>query len=194
MLRAPKLTIAIVAVLAVIATITLLGGFADVPQEKLPRVTLGEPYAGNEATVTVERAYLSPTRPSAPGNDDPLPAGEGKQFLIVETRIENTTTSPSYVYGDIVRVLIDDVLDPATEPNATLDLRTGSQLGLLQPALTLDVDFLWEIDETAATAGDDVIVGILDRVPVANDPVFGDSAFTRPSPVARILTTIEETP
>jgi len=194
LLRAPKVTIAIAAVLAVVATITLLGGFSDVPQEKLPVVEIGKPYAGNEATVTVTSSYLSPTRPSAPGNLDPLPAGEGKQFLIVETRIENTTTTPSYIYGDIVRVLIDNVLDPSVDPDANLDARTGSQLGLLQPGLTLTVDFLWEIDQAAAAPGDDLIIGILDRVPVANDPVFGDSAFTRPSPVARILSTIGEAP
>lgn len=184
----------IVVVLAVIAAITLLGGFSDVPQEKLPVVAIGESYAGNEATVTVTRSYLSPTRPAAPGNLDPLPAADGKQFLVVETLIENTTTSPSYIYADIVRVLIDDALDPDIEPDATLDARTGTQLGLLQPGLTLTIDFLWEVDQAAVATGDDLIIGLLDRVPIANDPVFGDSAFTRPSPVARILTTITGAP
>ena len=189
-MRAPRITIAIAAVLAVIAVIAAIGGFSDVPDEKLPVVAVDEPYPGNEITTTVSRVYLTPTRPAAPGVTDPLEADEGKQFLIVDATITNTTTAPSYVYDDILRVLIDGVIEPTVEPEAILDERSARPLGLLQPGLQLDAAYLWQVDLDGVAAGDDIIIGILDRVAVANDPVFGDSAFTRPAPAARILTSI----
>jgi hypothetical protein len=166
--------------------IAVLGGFNDVPVEKLPLVQPGATHTGGEVDTTVTAIYLT-TRAPAQSYD----ADDGMQYLVVEATLTNRMSSPSILGRDLVRVLLDGVIDPEDEPSTGIvDLRTGDQVPFLQPGLPIDVAWSWEIPLDAAAAGDDLIIGYFERFPIQGDPVFGDTAFTRPQPTARTVTTI----
>jgi len=53
----------------------------------------------------------------------------------------------------------------------------------------MQVAYVWPIESGAITGGDDLIIGILERYAITDDPIF-DDAKSRPRGAARVLTTI----
>ena len=188
-LRLPWWLITIAALVAAVALIAALGGFSDVPESKLPEVKLGELVDGEEVRASVTSIYLSPTRPMSD-----IEAGDGQQYLIVEATLENTTKRPNIFQHDVVRVALDGVIEPTTAADAVVELRSGGQQSFLQSGLKAEVAYSWQIDAADAATGDEIFAGIFDRYKVANDPIFGDTAYTSPTPIARIITTIGVAP
>lgn len=171
-----------IAVVVVAVGISALGGFSDVPDEKLPVIELGEVQHGSQVDTTVTSVTLSAR---APGQT--FDADEGKQYLVVSATLLNTTKTPTTLTSELVRVLIEGEVS-ANDPGSFVDPRTGNQVGFLQPGIPLDAVFSWEIDDTVAE-GDDVIVGVFDHFPI-DDPRYSDGAYSPAEPVARILTTV----
>ncbi len=115
----------------VIATIAVLGGFNDVPVEKLPKIALGESYTTNEVEVTVLSAELSDGTPVNHYTED------GKQYVIVEVELTATTDEPTLIASKLLRVLLEGVISP--DDGETLDMdevRNGTYPDPLQPGLT----------------------------------------------------------
>lgn len=177
------------AIAVVAGIVALLGGFNDVPIEKLPKIELGESIDGTELRSTIDRVYLSPTAPVS-GTE----AGDGEQYLVVEATLENLTHATSTFSYDAVRVLLGDIVKVDDDPSILLELRSGDSFGELQPGLPTKVAFLWKVPLDQVSVGDDVIIGVFVRNPVKGDPVFGDTAFSSPTPIARIVTTIGDAP
>lgn len=175
----------LLALVAALAAIILLGGFNDVPVEKLPVAELGSTQVGNELTTTITGVHLSEKAPVT-GYD----LEEGKVDLVVEATLTNTTNSSSLFGFDAVRVLLDGVIDPDRDPPYSLiELRSGGGLSFLQPGLPTKVAYVWHVDSSKVAAGDKIIVGVFQRHPVADDPLFSD-AQSAAAPVVRIITTI----
>ena len=175
--------ISAVAVVVVVGGIAALGGFNDVPVEDLPELSLGDTHHGNEVDTVVTSVYLA-TR--VPGRE--YEAEEGTQYLLVTATLLNTTEGPAGLTTDLVRVLLDGQISGNDQANALANPRTGGQVGFLQPGIPVHGVFFWEVDDTVK-AGDDIIIGLFDRFPV-DDPRFDGTAYTNPTPTARILTTI----
>lgn len=175
-----------VAVTAV-GTIALLGGFNEVPVEKLPVIELGAAQPGNEITTTITRVYLSETRPVTGYDLD-----EGQVAVVVEGTALNTTDRSSVLAPRLVRVLLDGVIDPDedTEPSA-IELRNGGGIEFVQPGLPTRMAWVWEVPADSVAEGDRIVVGVFERYKIEYDPVFGDTAYSDVVPVARIITTIE---
>lgn len=183
--RLPWWAWTLAALAAVIAVVSLLGGFRDVPESKLPIIALGEPFEAEDVTTTITSVRLSPNRP---GTD--LEAETGSQYLLVTAILENDGLVPSSNGRSLVRVVLDGAIGADTEVDSLREVRTNSQLTFLQPGLPVEVEYAWPIAKDAAAPGDSLIVGLLTRYPIPYDPVFGDTALTQPSAVARIVTTI----
>lgn len=177
------------AIVVAVGAVALLGGFNDVPVEKLPVIELGTAYVGNEVTTTVTGVYLSALSPVKQYAPD-----DGKQWLVVEATLVNTGTQPSLFSYDDIRVLLEGVIDPAEHPYSLVDLRDGGQVPFLQPGLPVHAAFTWQVHADAVSAGDDIIVGIFERYHVADDPLFGNTGYTNATPVVRIRTTIGAAP
>ena len=188
-LRLPWWVILIASVLAAVALVTALGGFSDVPESKLPIIQLGESVDGEEVRTSITSIYLSPTRPMSD-----LEAEADIQYLVVEATLENTTKRPNIFQYDVVRVALDGAIEPTTQTDLLIELRSGQQVSFLQSGLTTEVAYVWQIDSADAATGDEIFAGIFDRYRVANDPIFGDTAYTAPTPIARIVTKIGVAP
>lgn len=174
------------AVLAAVTTITLLGGFSEVPVEKLPVIELGAAQPGNEVTTTITGVYLT-DRAVVTGYE----LDEGVTNLVVTGTLLNTTDRPSILGQDLVRVLVEGVINPDDDdPDRAVELRNGSSLGFLQPGLPVEVAWVWKVSTDSVEVGDDIIVGVFERYKIEYDPVFGDDAFTSAQPIARIITTV----
>ena len=175
------------AVVAALAAVTLLGGFNDVPVEKLPVAELGSTQVGNELTTTITGVHLSTSAPVTGYDLD-----EGKVDVVVEATLTNTTDRPNYFAGNAVRVFLDGVIDPdRDEPDSVIELRSGGALPFLQPGLPTKVSYIWTVDAADVAAGDQIVAGVFQRHPVADDPLFSD-AQSAPEPIVRIITTIED--
>ena len=64
--RLPWWLWALVGAGSLVGIVALLGGFNEVPIEKLPQVQLGEPFVGNEVALQVDDIYLSAHRAGHP--------------------------------------------------------------------------------------------------------------------------------
>ena len=168
----------------IIGGIAALGGFADATTRLVPRYDVGETYTGNETSVTVESATLVDTMP-----DRYETTAEGTAYVVVEVTLDSELSGPNTFHRDVVRVIVDGVVDADTEPASILEMRTGAQITKLQPGIPMRVAYVWPVDSTAVSDGDDIIIGVLERYAIADDPIF-DDARSRPRGAARVLTTI----
>lgn len=166
--------------------IAALGGFRDVPIEKIPTIELREPHLGGQLTTTVTRIYLSSVQPASGYEPD-----DGEQYVVVEATVDNTTAEPSIFGRDLLRIVVDGVVEPDVAPDGVYFARQGVVLDFLQPGVQADMIFTWPVPEGTVAPGDDAIIGIFEQFQVLDDPVFGDTAYGSPTPTARILTTIE---
>jgi hypothetical protein len=181
--RLPWWAIVGLLVVVVVAVVALLGGFSAVPTASLPQIKLGTVETGNEASTRVTSVTLSPV---VPRTDREAPSG--KQYVVVHATATNTTTTPSTIGTDLLRIVIDGAVEPTAVPDNVIDVR-GNGIGMLQPGLATRLQYAWLVPDTVK-AGDRIYIGIFERHPISGDPVFGNSAFTRPQVAARIVTTI----
>ena len=185
--RVPWWLWSIAAVTAAVGTITLLGGFNEVPVEKLPVIELGAEQPGNEVTTTITRVYLSETKPVTGYELE-----EGDVAVVVEGTLLNTTDRISTLGPSVVRVLLEGVINPddAKDPS-TIERRNGDANAFLQPGLATEVAWYWEVPADSVATGDEIIVGVFERYKIAYDPVYGDTAYSNMVPIVRIITTVE---
>lgn len=169
----------------VIGAIAALGGFADATTTLVPRYELGERFVGNETSVTVESVTLRSTMPDRFATE-----AENMSYVVVETTLDSELDGPNIFEREVVRVIIEGVIGANDEPESVLEVRTGAQVGPLQPGIPMRVAYVWAVDTGAITEGDDVIVGIFERYAIADDPLF-DDARTRPRGAGRVVTTVE---
>jgi hypothetical protein len=174
----------LVAAGSAVGLVALLGGFNEVPIERLPRVELGEAFVGNEVALQVDDIYLSRTSPVT-GYDAP----DGKVYLVVEATAENTTTEPNIFLSDALRVLVENGIKSTEAPYNVVDLRTGDGVSFLQPQLPVRVAYLWAVWEQQIEPGGEIFLGIFERYDMIDDPRFDDSK-TNPVPIVRLAETI----
>lgn len=185
-IRVPWWAWVVAAAALIVGAIAAVGGFADATTQLVPRYELGERFTGNETSVTVESVTLRTVMPDSYDTE-----AEGKKYLVVEATLDNELDSPNIFERDVVRVIVEGVIEAEDEPASVLEVRTGSQTGPLQPGIPMRVAYVWEVDADSIVDGDDLIVGIFERYEIADDPLF-DDARTRPRGAGRVLTTVEE--
>ena len=173
---------------AVVAVVALLGGFADVPDTKLPVIAEGGTHVGGQLNTTVERIYLSDTKPGATYG-----ASDETQYLVVEATVANTTDLPSVFVGRLLRVVVDDAVEQGDSPSL-IEARTGLSLSFAQPGLPVLADFVWEVPRDEIAVGDTVFLGFFEQFPIYGDPVFGDDAFGAPTATARMESSVGPPP
>ena len=178
-------TLAVIA--SIVTVVAVLGGFSAIPEQKLPRISVGDTHTGGELTTVVERAWVSNQQPT---NGEF--AATGEQYLIVRARLENVTSAPSSFGSQIVRAEVDDVIAATVAPDVVLDDLRGTRLASLGAGVPTTVDFIWVIPADSVAAGDAVYLGIFDQFRVYGDPIFGDGAFTRPQLVAIVETVVDD--
>ncbi|TBN56614.1 hypothetical protein EYE40_03940 [Glaciihabitans arcticus] len=183
--RVPWWVWTLIAIAAVVGLVAAIGGFRDVPITALPRVELGEAHIGSEVRTVVSRAYLSDTQPTT-GRE----ADAGSVYLVVEASAENVGTTPSLLDSDLIRVFAGDEISPVDEPSNVIELRSGDVSEFLQPGVAVDLAWIWPVDAGSLDVGDDVFVGIFDQFAVYDHPIWGDDSFGRPTPVARVITSV----
>ncbi len=143
---------------SLVGIVALLGGFNEVPIEKLPQVELGEQFVGNEVALAVDDIYLSRTAPVTGYDPD-----EGDVYLVVEATAENTTASPNIFVNRSLRVLVEGAIGSTDAPYNVVDLRTGDAVSFLQAGLPIQVAFLWVVDEDRIEPGQEIFLGIFER-------------------------------
>jgi hypothetical protein len=169
---------------SLVGVVALLGGFNEVPIEKLPQVQLGEQVVGNEVALQVDDIYLSDTKPVSG-----LDADEGEVYLVVEATAENVTAAPNIFLNRALRVLVEGAISSTEGPYYVIDLRNGDNVSFLQAGLPVKVAFLWRVDEDLVEPGEEIFLGIFERYDVPDDPRFDDAKST-PVPIVRLVETV----
>lgn len=165
-----------------VALIAALGGFNEVPIEKLPVIELGETYSSNEVDTRITGTYLTPQQPGYT-----FEADEGMQYFVVEATLLNTTTTPDVLDRGLVRILLGDVVGPSEAPYGVVK-DGGFSLDFLQPGLEVHALYFWIVPDTVAE-GDDVVVGVFERH-LIDDPRYGGDVYSSGEPMARVISTI----
>lgn len=173
----------VVAAATAVAAVALLGGFNEVPIEKLPVIELGDVYSGNEVDVQVTGSYLTEQQPGYTFDAD-----EGEQYFVVEVTLLNTQNDTDVLDTGLIRLLLGDEVLPEEEPYGVINGDTGFSMDFLQPGLEMHALYFWLIDDSVDD-GDDVVVGIFERHAV-EDPRYGEAGAYASEPMARIITTI----
>jgi hypothetical protein len=173
----------VVAAAAAVGLIAALGGFRDVPIESLREISVGDAHVGTQMTTTITGIELASQSPGQ-GFD----ADEGMQYLVITATLENTSNTTLTMTRDLVRIILDGAVDETEGPYNLIDLQARDQLYFAQPGLPVDVAFTWVVPDTVEE-GDDILVGLFDRFST-EDPRFDGDVQTRPTPTARIVTTI----
>jgi hypothetical protein len=173
-------------VAATVGIVGVLGGFDEVPIERLPRLELGERFVGNEVAMQIDDIHLSSTEPVT-GYD----VKYGAVYLVVEATVENTTTAPNIFLGNALRVLVEGAIGSTKSPYNVVDLRTGDGVSFLQPGLPTRVAFLWQVDLRRIAPGDEIFLGIFERYDRPDDPRWDDGK-TEPIPIVRLQERIGE--
>lgn len=169
-------------VVVAVGTVAALGGFSDVPVQKLPTIELGETYSTNEVDVTVLGVELSDGTPFNHYTED------GKEYVNVEVEVTATTDAPTLIAGDLIRVLLEGVIDVDERPEPD-ELRNGTYPATLQPGLPMRIGYSWEVDAGSVKVGDPIVIGIFAEYDDPNSAIF-DDAKTPPVPVVRIVTEV----
>ena len=177
-------TVGAVVVIAVIIGVS--GGFGVVPVQKVRLVQLGDRVAGAEVDAKVHRVYLADRIPGDTA------AAEGESVLIVEAELLNRADAPTTLIHDRIRVIADGAIALEDDPDRVVDLRNTDPPDFLQPGLPTEVSFAWPVVGGSLATGDRIVVGILDRVPVSGDPIYGDTAYSSPRALARLIVDLEE--
>ncbi|CAN5276393.1 hypothetical protein BH09ACT5_BH09ACT5_12640 [soil metagenome] len=170
---------------ALVAVIALLGGFNDVPIEKLPVIELGDTHSGNEVDTRITGTYLTKQQPGYTFDAD-----AGMQYFVVEATLLNTQDTTEVIDTGLVRVLLGDEIAPADDPDGVVKAGTAFSLDFLQPGLEVRALYFWLIPDTVAE-GDDVVVGVFERH-LVDDPRYGGAVYSSGEPMARVITTIGE--
>lgn len=171
---------------SLVGIVALLGGFNEVPYQRLPQVRLGEAFVGNEVKLQVDDIYLSRTAPVTGYEVD-----DGEVYLVVEVTAENVTTEPNVFLRRALRVLVDGAIPADKAPENVVELRTGDGVNFLQAGLPTRVAFVWKLDEDLIEPGQEIFLGIFERYDVPDDPRF-DDAKSDPVPIVRLAETIGE--
>ena len=187
-LRLPWWMWLVISFVVIVGTTAALGGFADATTSLVPRYELGQRFVGNETSVVIDSVSVRATKPDRYGTET-----EGESFLVVEATLDSELDGPNSFEWDVVRIIVEGVIEAEDKPESVIDLRTKAQTGLLQPGIPMRVAYVWRVETDSLSVGDDVIVGIFERYEIADDPLF-DDARTRPRGAARVLTTIEASP
>ena len=171
---------------SLVGVVALLGGFNDVPYEKLPTVQLGEEFVGDEVALQVDDIYLSRTAPVT--GYDPK---EGTVYLVVEATAENVTAAPNIFLRRALKVLVEGAVSGTEDPYSVVELRTGVGVSFLQAGLPTRVAFLWQVDEDLIEPGQEIFLGLFERYDRPEDPRFDDAKST-PTAIVRLQETIGE--
>lgn len=170
---------------ALLAGVTALGGFNDVPVQALPSIEVGETYTTNEVEVTVLSVELSAGAPFD-GYES-----EGYEYVVVEVEATALTDDPNRFSRELIAVLLEGVISPddSSTSASVVELRNGDSSVVLQPGLPVLLAYSWKIETGLASPGDEIIVGIFERRAVPDDARFDD--LTVSVPVVRIVTELE---
>jgi len=171
------------AAVAAVGAIALLGGFADVPIEKLPVIDIGDTYSGNEVDTQITGTYLTDRKPGYTFDAD-----EGMQYFVVRATLLNTGNDTDVLDTGLVRILLGEHVFPADAPDGVVKEGTTFSLDFLQPGLEVRALYFWEIPDSVDD-GDDVVVGVFERH-LIDDPRYGGKVYSPGEPMARVITTI----
>lgn len=169
----------------VIGGVAALGGFNDVPVQKLPTIELGQTYSTNAIDVTVLSVTLDDSTPFHHFTD------EGTQYVTVEIEAISRGDEPSIFARQLIAVLLEGLISPDdTDQYAEVrEMRNGEPDTTLQPGLPVRLTYSWKVPQGSAHVGDDIVVGIFEQHAVPDSPIFDD--LTTAVPVVRIITTLE---
>jgi len=167
-----------------LAASAAFGGLEEAETPPIPQLDLGESFTGAELRIAVEDVVLIDAFPEAYITPEP-----GNRLLVIRATVENVWDKPVSTYSSIgaadnVRPRgIDGMED---EPLTVAVISDGSQYPELQPAVPVELAFIWEIPAGAISQSDVVQIDVLDKVYAADGFVTYGERFQDPFVAASV--------
>lgn len=170
----------------------LFGGLKDVPVAALPVVAPSETVTGAQLDITIERSVLIDGFP-----EQGIVPTEGKRLLVVIATVEDTTTLPvtsaaGIGIADNLRPIDVDGITEASTPLTVAILSDGTESPELQPGVPEELGFMWEVEPGALSDGQDLRVGVYDKVYTLSGDFTAGDYYDDPFVSAYVETTVED--
>jgi hypothetical protein len=138
-----------------------LGGWdtVDLESAAVPQLVLGDEYEGRHYSVRVEEAWVGDQMPS----DYDVP-DEGMTFVVVRATVRNEWREQD---AHVRRLLTFDALEllDRLDRSATVRLTADGTHPSMPPGVASEVLMTWEVPTGSVTAGEPLVVGIIDGRP-----------------------------
>jgi hypothetical protein len=161
-----------------LAASAAFGGLEDADTPPLPQLDIGEAFSGAQLRIAVEDAVLIDAFPEA----NIVPA-EGMRLLVIRATVENlwdrpVSTRPDFGAADNIRPR--GVTDLADEPLTVAVISDGSQSPELQPAVPVELAYVWEIKPGSVADSQVLRIDVMDKTYAAGGFVTYGERFQDP--------------
>jgi hypothetical protein len=167
-----------------LAASAAFGGLEDADTPPTPQLDVGESFTGTQLRIAVEGAVLIDAFPEAFITPQP-----GNRLLVIRATVENVWDKP---VATISRIGAADNVRPRgidgmeDEPLTVAVISDGSPYPELQPAVPVELAFIWEVPDGAISQSDVVRIDLLDKTYVAGGFVTYGERFQDPFVAASV--------
>jgi hypothetical protein len=180
MRRIPWWAWTLAALVVAVGIVAAVGGFRDVPIQKVRTIPLGSVFHGRELDTRVLGARIVTTAPRGA-------ITTGGPWLEIDVDTTNTSDAPVPRTAIDLRTIVTGAVGPTDEPSSITGPRGGYPPSL-QPGVRTRLSFLWALGARPVHAGDRVVVGLFEETPV--DDAIAGGVYSDPEVRVRLQFTI----
>jgi hypothetical protein len=167
-----------------LAASAAFGGLEKADTPPIPQLDVGESFTGAQLRIAVEGAVLIDAFPEAFITPQP-----GNRLLVIRATVENVWDKP---VATISRIGAADNVRPRgidgmeDEPLTVAVISDGSPYPELQPAVPVELAFIWEVPNGAISQSDVLRIDVLDKTYIAGGFVTYGERFQDPFVAASV--------
>jgi len=173
-----------------LAASAAFGGLEEAKTAPIPQLDVGESFTGAQLRVAVEDAVLIDAFPEAYITPQP-----GNRLLVIRATVENVWNKPVSTYSSIgaadnVRPRGIDGMEG--EPLTVAVISDGSSYPELQPAVPVELAFIWEFPDGAISQSDVLQIDLMDKTYAAGGFVTYGERFEDPFVAASVEASVTD--
>ena len=173
-----------------LAASAAFGGLEEADTPPIPQLDVGESFTGAQLRIAVEDAVLIDAFPEAYITPQP-----GNRLLVIRATVENVWDKPVSTYSSIGaadNVRPQGVDGMEDEPLTVAVISDGSSYPELQPAVPVELAFIWEFPDGAISQSDVLQIDLLDKTYAAGGFVTYGERFEDPFVAASVQASVTD--
>jgi hypothetical protein len=173
-----------------LAASAAFGGLEEADTPPVPQLDVGEAFTGAQLRIAVEDAVLIDAFPEAF-----ITPETGNRLLVIRATVENVWDKPVSTISEIGaadNIRPRGITDMDDKPLTVAVISDGSPYPSLQPAIPIELAFIWEVPDGAVSQSDVLRVDVLDKTYAAGGFVTYGERFQDPVVAAYVETPVTD--